>query len=149
MSQRQIPTLAGIANSDTANNANTIVERDASGDIYCNKIRSSAGAVISGASYGSTSAKTASFSATDAAGTYICDATSAAITATLPAAAVSSGLILTFKKTDNAHNVVVDGNASETIDGAATKTITTQYGFLTVQCNGTAWYIIASGGTIS
>jgi hypothetical protein len=39
--------------------------------------------------------------------------------------------------------VVIDGNASETISGALTKIIATQWESLTIQCNagGTGWIV--------
>jgi hypothetical protein len=64
-------------------------------------------------------------------------------TLTLPAAASSSGVEFTIKKTDsNATTVTLDGNASETIDGATTFDITEQYASYTVVCDGTSWLIL-------
>jgi hypothetical protein len=75
------------------------------------------------------------------------DATGGAVTMTLPPAANKWQLVV--KRTSAANNVVVDANASETIDGALTKTITTQYGFLRLASDGTGVNIIATGGTIT
>jgi hypothetical protein len=75
--------------------------------------------------------------------TILADATSAAIVITLPVAASTIGQVLTIKKIDaSANTVTLDGNASETIDGALTKALTTQWAVLTIQCNGTAWFVI-------
>ena len=72
------------------------------------------------------------------------DATSAAVTLDLPAAADNTGAIVVVKKIDSSVNTVtVEANASETIDGAANKALTTQYESITIVCDGTEWWIIA------
>jgi hypothetical protein len=72
-----------------------------------------------------------------------CDATSGSITINLPAASSSTGRTLVVKKTDGSVNsVIIDGSGAETIDGAATATITTQYESITIVCDGTEWWII-------
>lgn len=81
--------------------------------------------------------------------TVLVDATAGARTITLPPAQYIAGKVYTIKKTDATNNVVVDANSTEPIDGAATKTITTQYGFLTIACDGVGWQIVSSGGTIT
>lgn len=64
-------------------------------------------------------------------------------TLVLPAAGVSSGKFFKIKKTDSVGTIVtIDGNASETIDGELTQTITQQYEALEIICNGTGWYIL-------
>lgn len=84
--------------------------------------------------------KTSSFTASALENDYECDATSAAITATLPAASSCSGLVLHFTKIDaSANNVILDGNASETINGASTYTISSQWESVTIKSNGTSW----------
>jgi hypothetical protein len=42
--------------------------------------------------------------------------------------------------TAGTNNIVIDPNAAELIDGAATKSITTNYGSLSIYTNGTAWF---------
>lgn len=64
-------------------------------------------------------------------------------TITLPTAADNTGRTLHIKKVDNgAGTVIVDGEAAETVDGAATQTLFTQYGQVKVCCDGTSWYCI-------
>lgn len=71
-------------------------------------------------------------------------------TITLPAAATMAGVILTVKRMDAAAgNVIVDGNASETIDGATTKTLGAQYSAITIVGNGTNWSILNQLGTVT
>lgn len=70
-------------------------------------------------------------------------ATSAsARTVNLPAAAAfgsGNSLIICGPSNANTYNVTVDGNASETINGATTATISTAYGALRLMCTGTGW----------
>ena len=74
----------------------------------------------------------------------IADATAGAITMTLPPAALVPGRIYAFKRINSGANaVIVDGYAAETIDGAATHTLTPQWNALTIMSNGTAWFILA------
>jgi hypothetical protein len=73
----------------------------------------------------------------------IADATGGAITMALPPAALVPGRIYAFKRINSGANaVVIDPNASETIDGAATYTLSAQWNSVTIMSNGTAWFII-------
>lgn len=63
-------------------------------------------------------------------------------TVTLPAVSGQTGKQITFKKTGASGTVTLDGNASETIDGATTYAVNTQWQKVTIWCDGTAWYII-------
>lgn len=74
----------------------------------------------------------------------VADATAGAITLTLPPAAMVAGRIYAFKRINSGANaVIIDGYASETIDGAATHTLTPQWNSLTIMTNGVAWFILA------
>tara|TARA_R100000008_G_scaffold32332_1_gene18079 strand:+ start:1049 stop:2455 length:1407 start_codon:yes stop_codon:yes gene_type:complete len=78
---------------------------------------------------------------------YLCDTSSNAVTINLPAASDSSGRILYFKdKGGNAGTaaraITIDPNASETIDGAATLDINTDYGSVTIICDGSNWFAL-------
>lgn len=87
--------------------------------------------------------KTAAYVATNDDDVILCDATSAAFTVTLPPVASSSGLTLTIKKIDSGGNAItIDGDGSEVIDGATTKSLSAQWAAITITNNGTAWYII-------
>lgn len=86
---------------------------------------------------------TATVAATDS--TILCDASSGSLTVNLPAASGQNGRTLTIKKIEpssTANTVTIDGSGSETIDGATTQVISTQWSSLTIHCNGTAWFII-------
>jgi hypothetical protein len=70
------------------------------------------------------------------------DATSGNLTITLPAVATAgAGFNLAVVKIDaSANTVTVDGDGSETINGATTQVISSQYGQLELVTNGTVWY---------
>ena len=93
-----------------------------------------------GAAYAVTASKTTTYTAVP--GDVIpCDATGGAFTVNLPAA---SGVVqsISIKKTDASINAVtIDGNASETIDGATTRLLSTQYEAVTLWSNGTNWMV--------
>lgn len=76
--------------------------------------------------------------------TVLCDATSGAITITLPAAASNSGRTYYIKKINTSSNdVTVDANGSETIDGDLTQTLTgADMPSIRIQCDGSNWFII-------
>ncbi len=75
--------------------------------------------------------------------TILCNAVGGAMIVTLPAA-TGSGRILNIKKIDaSAYAVTVDGDGAETIDGAATYVISTQYVNITIQDGAAgAWHIL-------
>lgn len=78
---------------------------------------------------------------------------SASRTVTLPAVATAAiGKYYIIKDASGsvtgANDIVVDGSGAELIDGAATKTIDSAYGSLTLVCDGTGWQVVAHEGTI-
>jgi hypothetical protein len=84
--------------------------------------------------------KTGAYTATN--DDYVIDCTSGTFTVTLPASSGRTGRILIIKNS-GAGTITVDGNASETIDGAATYAISVQYGTIQIMSDGTNWKIIA------
>lgn len=71
----------------------------------------------------------------------LCDATTAAFTVTLPTAA--AGLPVTIKKTDaSANAITVATPGAETIDGAASTSVGTQWDYVTVVSDGTNWFVV-------
>lgn len=95
-----------------------------------------------------TLSKTASYTVAlgDNLKTILANATSAAITITLPAAATAgNGFVLSVQKTDSSANAVtIDGNGSETINGATTHVLSARYASVILICNGTSWSIQAN-----
>jgi len=92
----------------------------------------------------SVAAKTADYTLTASDYTALVTCSSVNITITLPAAAsVVAGKVYNIKKVDaTAYTVIIDGDSSETIDGATTFTLTSQYENLTIQSNGSNWFIL-------
>jgi hypothetical protein len=91
------------------------------------------------------SAKTANYTVTLADNFLLGSDAAGSFTFTLPSASSASGMELTFKKTNtSANTITIDANASETIDGNLTSSLTIQYQFITIQSDGTNWYIKAN-----
>ncbi|MGC4101986.1 beta strand repeat-containing protein [Ferruginibacter sp.] len=89
--------------------------------------------------------KTATYTATSSDYTIICNNTGGAITINLPAAAGCSGRVYVIKKISGMFlNVTVDPNGAETIDGSATRVLTSQYESVMIQSNGTSWFILSN-----
>lgn len=71
------------------------------------------------------------------------DTAGAGVTVTLPPAATHYGKEFYIKKTNaGANNVTIDGNASETIDGAATLVFNTQWMTKHIVSNGVSWDVL-------
>lgn len=69
-----------------------------------------------------------------------CDATAAAFTVTLPLVVDAKGMtFLVFKTDASANAVTVDGAGAETINGAATISLATQWTKALLYCDGTQW----------
>ncbi|MCM8797615.1 MAG: hypothetical protein NC923_07080, partial [Candidatus Omnitrophica bacterium] len=100
---------------------------------------------IAGAIATALSTKTTNYTLTATDSTILGNANSGAITLTLPTTSGITGRIYTIKKIDSSTNAVtVDGYGSETIDGAATYSLSAQYKYVTIQSDGTNWVIIAN-----
>lgn len=89
---------------------------------------------------------------------YPVDATAGAITVTLPKASVSLGKKYVIKKTDasaNAVTIVANTDTPDLIDGAASKTLTSQYDTIFIESDGVSnWWKLgatanATPGTVS
>lgn len=70
----------------------------------------------------------------------LADATGGAFTVTLKPAAECKCKLVVIKKTDaSANSVTVDGDGSETIDGATTDSLASQYDVVRLMSDGTQW----------
>jgi type II secretory pathway pseudopilin PulG len=86
--------------------------------------------------------QSATFTVSEVYGFYPVDASAGSVTANLPPAAAHKSKRYAIKKVDSSGNaVVIDGADSETIDGATTVSIATQYVTVTVVSDGTQWWI--------
>lgn len=86
---------------------------------------------------------TASGSVATTDSTILCDASSGALTLNLPGASAANKRVLHIKKVDASGNAVtIDANGSETIDGAMTTALSAQWESVTLQSDGSAWFIL-------
>jgi hypothetical protein len=87
--------------------------------------------------------KTAAHTLADGEDVLLGDATGAAFSVTLPAVALHTGRLFIVKKIDaSANAVTIDGNGAETIDGAATVALSTQYESRTLLAGSSGWHVI-------
>ncbi len=70
------------------------------------------------------------------------DAAGGAVTVTLPPAVDNLNRELVIKKLGTTGSVTIDGNEAETIDGALTKVLLTQYDVVELESDGANWWII-------
>ena len=78
---------------------------------------------------------------TDGINVKLINATSGAVTVTLPTA-VSNAASFIIKKTDSSTNkVTIDGYSTETIDGGTTYVLNDQYKYVEIVSNGTNWVV--------
>ncbi|MBU2346695.1 MAG: hypothetical protein KJ888_21090 [Gammaproteobacteria bacterium] len=95
-------------------------------------------------------AVSAAYAITDTDGYRFIDVTTGSSnrTVTLPTASANSGRMLTVTKVDSGTGyVTVDGEGAETIGGHASLYLTSQYGRVTVYCDGTAWWVVSGVST--
>lgn len=104
-----------------------------------------------GALGASIATKSADYTVTtgDAGAVISVDANGAARTITLPSAvSAGAGFKVSIKKSDSSYNTVtIDGDGSETIDGAATKVLRLPFQSATIICDGSGWKILDEAGT--
>lgn len=102
---------------------------------------------IAGEVYGSAQAvKVSAVSSSRAAAVetvLLCNATSAAVTITLPSASAAANRVYYVKKTDSTgHTCTVAAAGGETIDGQSNQIISFQYTTLQLVSDGSAWWIL-------
>jgi len=87
-------------------------------------------------------AKTSTYTAAATDYTIYCD-NSSGMTIDLPAASGCSGRIYIIKNVGSSGTITVDGNSGETIDGATTYSLSTQWSSIMIQSNGSNWLILS------
>jgi len=88
---------------------------------------------------------TANYTMVDEDALIAADATAGNVTVTLLSAAGREGRLVEVKKTDASANlVIVDPAGSETIDGAATVSLSAQYSLCGLRSNGVNWHRIST-----
>lgn len=91
----------------------------------------------------SVTSKTTTYTATAADDIILVSDAGGSWTLTLFAASGNTGKMLQIKKTNSSTNTVtIDANSSETIDGATTVKLSTQYEYFTIVCDGSNWHIV-------
>ena len=81
-------------------------------------------------------------------GVIFADATAGIFTLTLPKVTDDVPDRYVIKKIDSSGNAVtVDGDGSETIDGAASISLATQYDSATLITDGASWFVVGKVGT--
>ena len=86
-------------------------------------------------------AKTGTYTVATGDGSNVVVLCTGTFTVTLYAASGNSGNVIQVKNVSTG-TITVDANASETIDGATTQTISARYTSLSMVCDGTNWHII-------
>lgn len=103
--------------------------------------------------HGSRTVNAAAITASETADTdddaMIVDASGGAVTITLPDRASNVGKVYTIKRVNATNNVVVSRAGSDTIDGATTKTLASQYAAITIIAGYGEWNVLSTMGTIS
>ena len=130
--QIQIATTNQSRTADTSSTGLSVVLRDANGGIEANTI--SATTLETETFEGTTSTHTSSFTAA-AATVYLVDATSAAVTVTLPSASAGNVEYKIIKKDSSGNAVTLSGVSGTT-------SLTSQYQAVTVFNDGSNWYAV-------
>ncbi len=162
VSAANVATGANLANGATsANTASKLVARDASGNFAAGAITAVSMRVSTNLGVGTSTAhtaiqvagpvatavttKTAAYTISDTDSIVIADATTAAYALTLPSAVGIAGRQYLIKKRDNSANAVtVATTSSQTIDGASSFVLGSQWVFVTVISDGANWIIAAT-----
>ena len=93
-----------------------------------------------GAAFGGYTAKTANYTA--GATDYVINCTANSFAVTLPTAVGVTGRMYTVKNSASGTTITVNTTSAQTIDGAASVSISTQYASITVMSTGANWIII-------
>ena len=152
MSTATVPIVSNSLKADTAASANTLPYRDNQGGITHNAVNCTS-LVNSGASFRAfnVTAKTATYTVlAPTAGVggdsvVFYNPSGGAFAINLPLASTCSGMVVTFKNVTNSTTAcTLTCAGSDTLDGAATLALTTAWQKITIQSNGTVWYIIGA-----
>ena len=134
MTQRTKSTLQTNINADLANNT--------SGSISAQDIRDIVTDITDSTEMGVTTV-TESYTAAEFA-TILVNNSAADATITLPSASSANERIYNIKKihSGETYKVIIDGDSSETIDGATTYNLYIQYESVKIQSDGSNWHIL-------
>jgi hypothetical protein len=99
--------------------------------------------------YVDTVAKSANYAVTDFDEVHTVIASGAGTTITLPTVGANEGRLLVIKRNDAANVQTVDGEGSETIDGALTLTLDHDDSYVKLQSDAGEWHVIARDGILA
>jgi hypothetical protein len=88
--------------------------------------------------------KSAAYTLTDADQLVLVDTTAGSVTVTLPSAVGRRGRTFTIKKLIAANTLTIEGDGTETLDGAANIALTTRYAARTVQSDNANWHVVSA-----
>jgi BRCT domain type II-containing protein len=146
MTNQLVSFKGGIVNSDSNATASTVVQRDSQGAV-ANTSETVQTLVVTGDTYKTIHNVSATYTVDNAGAhdtTIWADATSAAFAITLVASSANTNRELRFVKLDAAHNVTITAAGSDTINGAATYVLSSQYQKVTITTDGSGkWIAIA------
>lgn len=129
-----IPVISGTIPADAAASNNSLVQRDSAGGATVVAIVA-ATANLAAAAYSASHTVSATESILNG------DATGGAVVFTLPFASAFPGRLVIAKKIDVSGNAVsLTPQSPDTIDGASSKSTTSQWGILRGYSNGTNWF---------
>ena len=142
-----VPVYSSVIPLSSSNVLNSLMSRDASGNSAANQL--TINKLVSTILNSPSVTKTTSFSIVGTEGSlWLFDATSGALTPTLPAASGVSGLVLLIVKKDSSANHVTLGTVGENIvvTGSATTTfaLSAQGNGVLLFSDGTNWYGLKS-----
>jgi len=136
--------IVAVPGGETVNGASTVTIRvPRAGAIFTSNAGVWSGPVTSAPFATLSKTTTYTVGVVDHGKTILADATGGAFTITLPAASdAGDGFEITIIKTDaSANAVTVDGDGSETINGAANHALSLRWQSATLRCDGSNWQI--------
>lgn len=135
-----LPTPTGVYSAQQQDQFNRVLR------LYFNQLDNVLGPLINEINtnnYAAIKTVTGNYTVTTLDCTILCDATSSALTITLPAASTVANRLFNIKKIDSTGNTVtIAPSGANTIDGSTSAIIELQWVNVVVQSDGTNWYIL-------